>query len=247
MAVFRVNKTTNYTVMSNHHLRNKNLSLKAIGMLSLILSLPEDWDYSVSGLCAITKDGKTAIQNVLKELEENGYLTRTRVNQENGRFDYIYDIYEQSSIAKPCHASPRTENPCTVNPPQINKDILSKEKLNKETNTSTNVLVGETPQYGNPEINEMMEKWEQMFGFKPKNTKADRFAVSNMLRSKTKGKDWLLKTMRLLQEAQKDRYAGKTINGISGFKELSYNYDKIWKWGSDKYQQQTAHGGLMRL
>ena len=95
MAVFRIEKDNNYTVMSNYHLRDKNLTLKAKGMLSFMLSLPDDWDYSLNGLCSVSKEGIKAIRNILKELEENYYLERKRVQSSKGCFDYDYYIYEQ--------------------------------------------------------------------------------------------------------------------------------------------------------
>lgn len=96
MAVFRVNKNKNYTVISNYHLRDLNLSLRAKGLLSLMYSLPDDWDYSIKGLAAICKEGEKAIRTVLTELEDAGYLTRTRVQDDKGHFsDVIYDIFEE--------------------------------------------------------------------------------------------------------------------------------------------------------
>lgn len=98
MAVFRVNKTKNFTVMSNHHLRDKNLSFKAKGLLSQMLSLPEEWDYSIAGLVATSKENETAVKSTLNELKEAGYLRVTKLmpNQTgSGRIEYIYDIYEQ--------------------------------------------------------------------------------------------------------------------------------------------------------
>ena len=85
MAVFRVEKTRDYTVMANHHLRNTELSLKAKGLLSLMLSLPEDWDYTTKGLSFICKDGIDSINKTIKELEENGYLIRRRLRNEKGQ------------------------------------------------------------------------------------------------------------------------------------------------------------------
>ena len=85
MAVFRVEKTKDFTIMSNHHLRNPNLSLKAKGLLSLMLSLPEDWDYTTKGLAQICKEGVDSIGTALKELERYGYLTRRRLRCENGQ------------------------------------------------------------------------------------------------------------------------------------------------------------------
>jgi len=92
MAIFRVNKNKDYTVMSNYHLRDKNMSFKAKGLLSMMLSLPDDWDYSIKGIISISKENKTSIQSALKELEENKYLKRTKKQNEKGQFEYIYDI-----------------------------------------------------------------------------------------------------------------------------------------------------------
>lgn len=97
MAVFRVNKNRNYTVMSNYHLRDKSLSLKAKGLLSQMLSLPEDWDYTIQGLCSINKEKEASINSTLNELKDNGYLkvTKKMPNEtKSGRIEYVYDIYE---------------------------------------------------------------------------------------------------------------------------------------------------------
>ena len=84
MAVFRVERIKDYTVMSNHHLRSKNLSLKAKGLLSQMLSLPDDWDYTLKGLAAINKESVDAIRTAIWELEDAGYVVRTRVRDERG-------------------------------------------------------------------------------------------------------------------------------------------------------------------
>ena len=96
MAVFRVNKNANYTVMSNAHLRDKLLSLKGKGLLSMILSLPEKWDYSVEGLVAICKEDTRAVESALKELKGRGYVVVTKLPPQagNNRYSYLYDIYE---------------------------------------------------------------------------------------------------------------------------------------------------------
>lgn len=98
MAVFRVHKTKDFTVMSNHHLRDRNLTLKAKGLLSVILSLPDDWKYSIAGLAAICKEGTSAVKSALQELTDAGYVTVTKLypNQtETGRIEYVYDIHER--------------------------------------------------------------------------------------------------------------------------------------------------------
>ncbi len=101
MAVFKVEKTKNFTIMSNHHLQNKNLSLKAKGLLSYMLSLPSDWDYSLAGLVANSKESKTSIRNTLNELKENHYLFITKLypNQtESKKIEYVYNIYEEPHL-----------------------------------------------------------------------------------------------------------------------------------------------------
>lgn len=112
MAVFKVEKTKNFTIMSNHHLQNKNLSLKAKGLLSYMLSLPNDWDYSLAGLVANSKESKTSIRNTLNELKENHYLSITKLypNQtESKKIEYIYNIYEEPHL-EPSIQKQDTEN-----------------------------------------------------------------------------------------------------------------------------------------
>lgn len=110
---------------------------------------------------------------------------------------------------------------------------------NKDNNNiiDKSIILEESNSYGNLEINEMFDKWEEFFGYKPKSSRQNRFAVYNMLRAKDKGKDWLINTMKILREAQKDRFAGKDVNGVADFADLQRNYDKIWKWGSSKIRQ----------
>ena len=98
MAVFRIEKTRDYTVMSNHHLRNAGLSLKSKGLLSMMLSLPEDWNYTTRGLAKICKEGTDSIGSALKELERAGYIVRNRLRDSKGKIvDVEYVIYETPS------------------------------------------------------------------------------------------------------------------------------------------------------
>lgn len=115
MSVIRVNNTKGFTVISNYHFQDKEISLKAKGLLGLMLSLPSNWDYSVNGLVAIVKENKAAVQTALKELEEHKYLKRTRVQDETGRFDYVYDIYEKPYDKLPCTENRCTDIQCTEN------------------------------------------------------------------------------------------------------------------------------------
>lgn len=150
MAVFRVEKTKDFTVMCNHHLRNVKLSLKAKGLLSLMLSLPEDWDYTTKGLACICKDGVDSICSTLKELEQNGYLTRQRIRFENGRLgDIEYTIHERpvSRAAEeglpergnPEQIKPKQEKPERENPEQV-KPIQAEPEQVKPTQLNTDPL-----------------------------------------------------------------------------------------------------------
>lgn len=135
MAVFRIERTRDYTVMSNHHLRNANLSLKAKGLLSMILSLPEEWNYTTRGLASICKEGVDAIGSALKELETAGYIVRRQLRGTNGRItDTEYVIYEQPQpdMSQPDTASPDTENPDMVKPDTEKLAELNIEKSNTE-------------------------------------------------------------------------------------------------------------------
>ena len=111
MAVFRIEKTRDYTVMSNYHLRDMSLSLKAKGLLSLMLSLPENWDYTMKGLARICKDGIDSISGGIRELEAHGYLIRSRVRSANGQLGSIeYTILEQPKAPSPTQKKPIREN-----------------------------------------------------------------------------------------------------------------------------------------
>ncbi len=137
MAVIRVEKTQNYTVMSNHHLRNKEMSLKAKGLMSLMLSLPPSWDYSIGGLVAICKESHTSIRSALKELEQNKYLIRERINSEKGYFTYEYTLYEIPHTENLHTDKAHTDKRRTENRTQIKKEKVKKEKIIKEKrNTS---------------------------------------------------------------------------------------------------------------
>ena len=120
MSVFRVEKNKNYTVMSNYHLRDKSLSLKAKGLLSQILSLPEDWDYTLKGLSKINREGIDAIRQAVRELEGAGYIIRSRERDRSGCLQGTeYIIYEQPQRSKPpILGNPMLEHPVQENPIQ---------------------------------------------------------------------------------------------------------------------------------
>ena len=137
MAVFRIEKTRDYTVMSNHHLRDMSLSLKAKGLLSLMLSLPENWDYTMKGLSRICKDGIDSISGGIRELEEHGYLIRERVRGANGQLGSIeYTILEQPKEPTPAQEKPVRENPVQVNPTLVTPVQEEPAQLNKDRSSN---------------------------------------------------------------------------------------------------------------
>ena len=137
MAVFRIEKTRDYTVMSNHHLRDMSLSLKAKGLLSLMLSLPENWDYTMKGLSRICKDGIDSISGGIRELEEHGYLIRERVRGANGQLGSIeYTILEQPKEPTPAQEKPIRENPVQANPTLVTPVQEEPAQLNKDKSSN---------------------------------------------------------------------------------------------------------------
>ena len=136
MAVFRVERTNNYTVMSNYHLRDKSLSLKAKGLLSLMLSLPETWDYTLSGLARISLEGKDAIRAAVVELEKAGYIQRGQTTDKAGKFsgnEYIireYPTAQAPSLEEPSSENPTTERPATVSTQAGNTSSVFPTQIN---------------------------------------------------------------------------------------------------------------------
>ena len=165
MAIFRVERNKGYTVMSNHHLRNKELSLKAKGLLSQMLSLPEDWDYTLAGLSLINRESIDAIRTAVWELEKAGYITRRQGRDDKGKMTAIeYTIYEQPqppaaaspepknptlenpTTDKPILENPTPDKPTTENPTQLNKDIQKtdlpkKEKSNTDLSNTDSIPI----------------------------------------------------------------------------------------------------------
>ena len=147
MAVFRIEKARDYTVMSNYHLRDRSLSLKAKGLLSLMLSLPEDWDYTMNGLARICKDGIGSISGGIRELEAHGYLIRVRVRGANGQLGSVeYTILEQPKTPSPTQEKPIRENPIQVKPMLDAPIQENPAQLNtKEQNKELSITQGSSP------------------------------------------------------------------------------------------------------
>lgn len=155
MAVIRRNKNNNYTAMSNAHLKDDGLSLKAKGLLSMVLSLPDEWIYSINGLAKICKESTTAIRSTIKELEEHGYLKRTRKQNDKGLFEYEYLFFEEpiecEHMEELIEEEPKKEEPIeekpyikepyignghTENVRQLNtKESITKESITNKSNT----------------------------------------------------------------------------------------------------------------
>ena len=133
MAVFRVERNRGYTVMSNHHLRNRGLTLKAKGLLSQMLSLPDNWDYTLAGLSRINRESIDAIRTAVWELEKAGYITRRQGRDERGKMAAIeYTIYEQPQLENPILENPTTDNPMLENPMTDNPTSENPTQLNKD-------------------------------------------------------------------------------------------------------------------
>lgn len=141
MAVFRVERTGDYTVMSNFHLKDKRLSLKAKGLLSQMLSLPDDWDYTLSGLSYINRESKDAIRSAVNELETAGYIRRRQTTDASGKFAANeYTIFERPIEGEPMLDKPLSENPITVNPSAVNPLPENPTQLNtKKSNTQKSI------------------------------------------------------------------------------------------------------------
>ena len=144
MAVYRVNKNRGYTVMANYHLRDKTLSLKAVGLLSKMLSFNDGWQFSTKGLSAICKEGPDAVLAALRELEDAGYLVRHQSRDEKGRMSsMVFEIYEKPQTGLPDTEKPHTEKPdtdnpftgkpCTENPAQLNTKETNNENSKYES------------------------------------------------------------------------------------------------------------------
>ena len=168
MAVFRVERTRDYTVMCNHHLKDSNLSLKAKGLLSMMLSLPDEWNYTTRGLATICKEGVDAIGKTLKELELAGYIIRRQLRGKDGRIsDTEYTIFEKPRKPSPPDTTlPDTENPYLDNPDTEAPDTDNPAQLNtKKSNTQkSNTDLSSTHSFFLPAADGMTDGFEKKSG-----------------------------------------------------------------------------------
>ena len=179
MAIIRVPKVTNYTVMSNHHLTDRDLSFKAKGLMSYMLSRPDDWDFTIAGLSRLNKDGRDAIGRIIQELESHGYLERIRRRQSKGTFGTMeYVLHEQPMPGNPALDNPALENPGQDNPvldnpaqekpaqenrPQLNTDRQNTErKKNENKNTESSTTDLSNPDQSNTERMRVPEVQEEV-------------------------------------------------------------------------------------
>ena len=141
MSVIRIHKNSNFTVMSNYHFKEKKMSLKAKGLLSLMLSLPDDWNYSISGLVTLSKDGKDSVMSALGELETFGYLERTRLVNSKGQFSGIeYNIFEEPQLKNPVEENTNEGKPILEKANEEKPTQLNTNKLNNNNNKIINEL-----------------------------------------------------------------------------------------------------------
>ena len=155
MAVYRVNKTKGFTVMANYHLQDITISLKAVGLLTKMLSFPDGWKFSTEGLAAICKEGPDAIQSALKELEQHGYLARHRLRDEKGRMTCTaFEIYEKPQAVAPHEENPHMENPIVDNPDVDNPPVENPRGENPgQSNTyKTNTKKSNTDSINHPSL-----------------------------------------------------------------------------------------------
>ena len=166
MAVFRVERTRDYTVMSNHHLKNRSLSLKAKGLLSVMLSLPDEWDYTLRGLAAISREGVDAIREAIRELEDAGYIVRSRGRNEKGQLsgtEYVIYEHPQQSADAPVLDIPTQEKSVVADKPKEESKATKPFDFNTSKTISESYEApdssGKTPMWENPTLeNPTLEK-----------------------------------------------------------------------------------------
>lgn len=240
MAVIHVEKTQNYTVMSNYHLRDKSLSLKAVGLLSKILSLPPNWDYTVEGLESICRDGRDGIRAALKELEERGYLTRTRVRDRYGKLGGMeYTIrecpnsaepvtenptQEKPTLEKPTQAKPTLENPTQLNTNRINTDKVNTKGINTESGTRSQTRRKSTDLFTPPTCEEVRAYCTERGNSIDPESFVDYYAARNWnLSNSQKMVDWKAAVRNWEHRERRDGLCGSSFETDSFFDAAAAN------------------------
>ncbi|MBO5348911.1 MAG: helix-turn-helix domain-containing protein [Clostridia bacterium] len=247
MSVFKIEKTKDFTVMSNYHLRDKNLSLKSKGLLSFMLSLPEDWDYSLMGLCAICKESRDAIRSTLKELQKYGYLQIEKVRGDKGYFEYNYLIYEkpnvevEKEINNPDMENPHLDNPSLEEQPQINTNKQNtKNKIDKDDKTISSFFIAEEHNILTLELIDrgyINETDTQIFYYddlfkkllEEDNSYKDLLQIIHYIIPRVKSRGFKDDDGNPIQN--KFGYFKNSI--ISNINRLNYDYEELW--GEDEY------------
>lgn len=234
-----------FEVVSSDWLRDKSLSLKAKGLICLLQGLPNGWSFTLEGIAKLSKDGIDATRAAINELREAGFLRWDRNRNEDGTLgDVIVEISEASKnetsvLEKPATDKPILDKPILENPRQYNTNnnrILTEEN----TNSITKVMAeAENQSCGNQKVNEAFDIWEKYMGYRPKNTKRNRYAAKNIVTAKDKGENWLIAMLRLLNEAQKDPYAPKLAAGIANFADLQSDWEHLLTWARRKGLQKV--------
>lgn len=203
MSVIRVEKTKDYTVMSNYHLRDQNLSLKAKGLMSLMLSLPENWDYTIEGLVRICKENDTAVTNALKELKENGYLVvKKKFPNETatGRIEYEYNLFERKQFLEkqpPENLPIENQGQLNTNNKILNNKLLrgvEKENKEKETNKLVFPTLNEVKQFAKLKGHATLA--EKFYNWYEQNNWLDKYGKPVL--------DWKLKFMQWVNTEPKE-------------------------------------------
>ena len=156
MTEVKVNRSKDYVVMSNNHFKEKNMSLKAKGLLSLMLSLPESWDYSIKGLTSISKESFNTIKSILKELKKYGYLEIVKINTDkakNGRYEYEYNVYEEPKNKRPKNNLLFFDTNNNI----YNTNIVSDNNIVNDTNIGNNIINNNRKAFKKPTLEEIKE------------------------------------------------------------------------------------------
>jgi len=248
VSVFKIEKNKNYTVMSNYHLRDKNLTYKAKGLLSFMLSLPEDWDYSLAGLCAISKESRDGIRSILKELQEHHYVEIEKVRGDKGYFEYNYLIYEiphfievEKEKTNPDMENPHLDNPNVETTTQINTNIINTNKqIDKDDKTISSFFIPEEHNILTLELvnrGYINETDTQIFYYDK--LFEDLLSEGNSYKDLVQIIHYIIP--RVVNRKFKDE-DGNDINNkfgyfknaiISNIKKLNYDYEDLW--GEDEY------------
>lgn len=227
-----------YVVMTQEVLCRSDISITAKLVYARMSGFKEFYESAETTGAFFGKSAKT-IRNAKQELESKGLIKCVK-NTGRGKCYCVDRLVESGQSDCPKVGNQTTQNWATYN-----------KENNKEDNITNKLVIGETPKsevvvketYGKAEINEAIGLWEQCFGYPLKDSKYNRYAVANFLRSKDKGIDWVKKMLALLKEAQKDKYSGIHI---ANYVDLQRDYEKLLAWGSAKYQQKKQEDDIIK-